>query len=207
MFARVALAALALLARRARRRGDDRSSGSSARPASRPGWCASRPCRWSRSISPSTAAPARTSRTKPGVANLAADLLDEGAGDLDGKPSTSGWKTRRSSSASRSARDHFRGSLRTLNEHRDEAFDLLRLALTAPRFDAEAVERVRGQVLSALRRDTTNPEQHRQPPLVGDGVSRPSLWPREQRHAGNGAAHHAPTTCATMCAACSRATS
>ena len=53
--------------------------------------------------------------------------------------------------------DAFRGSLRTLNEHRDEAFELLRLALTAPRFDAGAVEMVRGQELSGLRRDTTNP--------------------------------------------------
>ena len=33
----------------------------------------------------------------------------------------------------------------------------MRLALTAPRFDADAVERVRGQELSSLRRDTTNP--------------------------------------------------
>src|SRR5208283_1138742 len=48
-------------------------------------------------------------------------------------------------------------SLRTLNEHREEAFDLLRLALGAPRFDADAIERVRGQTLASLRRDSTNP--------------------------------------------------
>jgi zinc protease len=47
--------------------------------------------------------------------------------------------------------------LRTLNEHRDEAFDLLRLALSAPRFEADAVERVRGQTLALVRRDSTNP--------------------------------------------------
>ena len=56
-------------------------------------------------------------------------------------------------------RDYFHGSLRALNEHRDEAFDLLHLALTAPRFDADAVERVRGQVLPLLRRDSTNPNK------------------------------------------------
>src|SRR5262249_47733296 len=39
----------------------------------------------------------------------------------------------------------------------DEAFELLRLALTVPRFDAPDVERIRAQVLSQLRRATTSP--------------------------------------------------
>ena len=56
--------------------------------------------------------------------------------------------------------------MRTLNEHRDEAFDCCGLALTKPRFDADAVERVRAQILAGLRRETTEPEQHRQPQLV-----------------------------------------
>jgi zinc protease len=55
-------------------------------------------------------------------------------------------------------RDQFHGSLRVLNEHREEAFDLLRMALSQPRFDTEAVERVRGQVISGLRRETTSPD-------------------------------------------------
>ena len=38
-----------------------------------------------------------------------------------------------------------------------EAFGLLKLALTAPRFDSEAVERVRRQILASLRRDTVSP--------------------------------------------------
>jgi len=54
-------------------------------------------------------------------------------------------------------RDHLRGSLRALNENREEAFDYLRLALTEPRFDAEAVERMRAQVMSRLRRETVSP--------------------------------------------------
>src|SRR6185437_1132791 len=41
--------------------------------------------------------------------------------------------------------------------HRDEAFELLRLALSKPRFDVDAVNRVREQELALLRRDTTNP--------------------------------------------------
>jgi zinc protease len=44
-----------------------------------------------------------------------------------------------------------------LKDNKDEAFDLLHLALTSPHFDATDVERIRAQVLSGLRRDTTNP--------------------------------------------------
>jgi zinc protease len=94
---------------------------------------------------------------KAGTANLAADLLDEGAGDLDGKTFHERLENHAIELRFTVARDYVHGSLRTLNEHRDEAFDLLHLALSAPRFDAEAVERVRGQTLAALRRDSTNP--------------------------------------------------
>ncbi len=94
---------------------------------------------------------------KAGTANLAADLLDEGAGPLDGKTFHERLENHAIELGFHVARDYFQGSLRTLSEHRDEAFDLLRLALSAPHFDAESVERVRGQVLALLRRDSTNP--------------------------------------------------
>ncbi len=94
---------------------------------------------------------------KAGTANLAADLLDEGAGPLDGKTFHERLENHAIELGFRVARDYFQGSLRTLSEHRDEAFDLLRLALSAPHFDAESVERVRGQMLALLRRDSTNP--------------------------------------------------
>jgi zinc protease len=44
-----------------------------------------------------------------------------------------------------------------LNEHRADAVELMRLALTAPRFETKDVDRIRGQILSMLQRDTTNP--------------------------------------------------
>jgi zinc protease len=94
---------------------------------------------------------------KAGTANLAADLLDEGAGDIDGKTFHERLESHAIELGLHITRDYMQGSLRTLNEHRDEAFDLLRLALSAPRFEAEAVERVRGQVLSSLQRDSSNP--------------------------------------------------
>jgi len=92
-----------------------------------------------------------------GTAHLAADMLDEGAGDLDSKSFHERLENHAIEMTFQVGRDHLHGSLRALNEHRDEAFDLLNLALTRPRFDADALERVRGQELASLQRDTTNP--------------------------------------------------
>ncbi|HEX3708384.1 MAG TPA: pitrilysin family protein [Pseudolabrys sp.] len=95
---------------------------------------------------------------KSGTANLAADLLDEGAGDLNSKAYHERLENHAIELSFSVGHDYLHGSLRTLNDHRDEAFDLLGLALTAPRFDADAIERVRGQVMSILHRDTTSPD-------------------------------------------------
>jgi len=94
---------------------------------------------------------------KSGAANLAVDLLDEGAGELDSKTFHERLENHAIEMSFGVSRDYFRGTLRTLNEHRDEAVDLLHLALTAPRFDNAAIERVRGQVVAGLLRATTNP--------------------------------------------------
>jgi zinc protease len=94
---------------------------------------------------------------KSGTANLTADLLDEGAGDLSSAAYHERLENHAIDLRFSVGRDYFRGTLRTLSEHRDEAFDLLALALTRPRFDADAVERVRGQEMAGLRRAMTNP--------------------------------------------------
>jgi zinc protease len=94
---------------------------------------------------------------KPGVANLVASLLDEGAGPFNAMEFHDRLERRAIEVSFSAGRDHLRGSLRTLNENRVEAFDYLRLALTEPRFDAEAVERMRAQVMSRLRRETVSP--------------------------------------------------
>lgn len=94
---------------------------------------------------------------KAGMATLLSSLLDEGAGELDSKTFHQRLENHAIELGFRAGRDHFTGSLRALNEHRDEAFDLLRLSLTAPRFDTDAVERMRVQMMAGLRRDTTSP--------------------------------------------------
>jgi zinc protease len=91
------------------------------------------------------------------VANLVADTIDEGAADLDSTAFHEELEKRAIELQFQTSRDYFRGTLRTLNEQRDKAFDLLRLSLTAARFDPEPVERIRGQILATLRRQSTSP--------------------------------------------------
>src|SRR5216684_5486748 len=94
---------------------------------------------------------------KPGVGNLVADLLDEGSGELDSKTFHEHLDRRAIELSFSATRDYFRGSLRMLRDNKDEAFDLLRMALTSAHLDPTDVERIRSQVISSLRRDTTNP--------------------------------------------------
>jgi zinc protease len=88
---------------------------------------------------------------------MVASLMDEGAADLDSKTFHERLERRAIELSYNATRDYFRGSLRMLKDNRDEAFDLLRLSLTEPRFDAVDIERIRNQILSGLRRETSNP--------------------------------------------------
>jgi zinc protease len=96
---------------------------------------------------------------KPGVATMMAALLDEGAGDLDSRAFTEKLEERAISLSFQAQRDTMRGSLKSLTEHRDQAFDLLNLALAKPRFDADAIDRVRAGMLAGIRRRATDPNQ------------------------------------------------
>jgi len=94
---------------------------------------------------------------KPGVGNMVASLIDEGSGDLDSKAFHERLDRRAIELNFSVTRDYFRGSLRMLKDNRDEAFDLLHLALTSSHLDATDVERIRSQIVSGLHRDTTSP--------------------------------------------------
>ena len=94
---------------------------------------------------------------KAGTAALTASLLDAGAGDLDSTAFSDRLERKAIQMAFSAQRDAIHGTMRTLTENRDDAFELLRLAITAPRFDARDVEISRAQILSLLRRETTSP--------------------------------------------------
>src|ERR1700728_4174969 len=94
---------------------------------------------------------------KGGTASLAASLIDEGAGDIDAKTFHARLERKAIELGFQAERDTLRGTLRTLTENKDEAFDYLPLAVTQPRFDATDVEVIRAQLLSMLRRASTSP--------------------------------------------------
>lgn len=94
---------------------------------------------------------------REGLAGMVSGMLDEGAGDLD---STAFQRRLEDLSVGlhfSAGLDSFSSGLRTLSEYRDEAFELLRLALSEPRFDAEPIERIRSQLLTGLAENVENP--------------------------------------------------
>ena len=94
---------------------------------------------------------------REGTANMMAALLTEGAGELDSTAYQERLADHAISVGFSTDRDAVFGSIRTLTENAETAWDLARMALLEPRFDASAVERVRGQILAGLRRDLANP--------------------------------------------------
>ncbi len=87
---------------------------------------------------------------KEGLADMVSALLDEGAGELDSQAFRGRLEDLSITLRFSAGMDNFGADLRTLSENRAVAFDLLRLALTRPRFDADPVERIRSQLLANL---------------------------------------------------------
>ena len=88
---------------------------------------------------------------KAGATQMLARLLDEGAGPYRSDEFQERLAERAIELSFQTGPDALGGSLKTLVENADEAFDLLRLALAEPRFDDDAVERVRAQTIAGLR--------------------------------------------------------
>ncbi|MGB0696416.1 MAG: M16 family metallopeptidase [Rhodospirillaceae bacterium] len=94
---------------------------------------------------------------KGGLANMASALIDEGSGDLDSQAFQDKLADLAIELRFDAGRDGFSMDLRTTTERLEEAITLSHGALTAPRFDAEPVERIRSQLLARLRQDATDP--------------------------------------------------
>ena len=94
---------------------------------------------------------------KPGVGHMVSSLLDDGAGELDAKAFQRRVEDNAVQLRFSVTQDYFSGSIRLLKDRQDPSFDLLRLALNQPRFDADAIGRVREQIMAGLRRETTDP--------------------------------------------------
>lgn len=92
-----------------------------------------------------------------GAVNLMTGLLEEGAADMDARAFSREADSLATSFDFDASRDEVSVSARFLTENRDASVELLRAALLEPRFDPEAIERVRGQVLSIIQSDQKDP--------------------------------------------------
>ena len=138
---------------------------------------------------------------KAGLAAFAGAMIDEGAGDLDSKAFHEALANRAISFSARAERDYLVISIITLKENAPEAMHLLQLALTRPRFDDEAVTRVRAQIIQSLQQDQAEP-----PRVAARGFMREFFGGhayahpvdrRDRQHLR----HHRRRTCATSPAA------
>jgi zinc protease len=94
---------------------------------------------------------------KPGLANLTASLLDEGAGPYDSQQFQTRVEDIASAIRFSASQDNLTASVKTLSEHVEKAFELLRLGLTEPRFDPDPVARVRSSIVVSLARKAESP--------------------------------------------------
>lgn len=96
--------------------------------------------------------------SKQGLARMASNTMDEGAGSLDSQAFQKQLQNLSITLYFNSSRDHFGGVLKTLTANKKQAADLLHLALTKPRFDTEAVERMRKANQTRIRSSLSDPD-------------------------------------------------
>lgn len=94
---------------------------------------------------------------KEGVTAMMSSLLDEGAGDMRSLAFQRRVEDLSITLSFSTSSDALHVRLKTLRQNRDEAFRLMGMALTKPRFDQDAVERVRGQYLASYRSNQKMP--------------------------------------------------
>ena len=95
---------------------------------------------------------------KQGIAQLLSNTMDEGAGDLDSTAFQKALLDHSITLRFNSGRDSFGGRLKTLTANKDEAFRLLKLAISEPRFDEEPVIRMRDSNLARIRSSLSDPD-------------------------------------------------
>lgn len=115
---------------------------------------------------------------REGAAEFLTGMMDEGAGSILSQE----FQRKRDELAFRMSfsadSDFFEGSFQTLTRNRADSVALLKLAITAPRFDAEPMERVRQQFLLNVKDKQQDPQSIAwrawiEKALPGDPYARP----------------------------------
>lgn len=94
---------------------------------------------------------------KEGLSTLLAATLDEGSGDLDSRAFQAALSERSIGIGFSADEDALFGSLKTLSREKDNAVALLRLALHSPRFDAEAIDRMKDALIARRQYGLSDP--------------------------------------------------
>lgn len=118
-----------------------------------------------------------------GAVNLMAALLEEGSGDLDAQGFAQAKESLAASFGYDANRDSVTVSARFLTENRDQAIALLKSSLHAPRFDQDALDRVRAQVLAGIRSDARDPQD-----IAGRAFAETAFGDHPYGSPGNGTA-------------------
>lgn len=96
---------------------------------------------------------------KRGATNLMVGLLEEGAADMDARQFAAAAEGLAASFGFSVHDDAMSVSARVLSENRDQAMALFRAALQQPRFDQDAIDRVRAQVVSGIQGADKDPDK------------------------------------------------
>jgi zinc protease len=91
-----------------------------------------------------------------GVTSVMADMMTEGSGAMNANAFKERLQDLNMSLSFGAGWDGVGMSLTTLTENRDAAFEMARVALHEPRFDAEPLARIKRQMLVGLRTRETN---------------------------------------------------
>lgn len=94
---------------------------------------------------------------KRGAISLMTHTLEEGAGDMDATAYAAATEALGAKISFDVGDDALTVAGRFLTENRDEVADLVAAALTHPRFDEDAVARVKGQVQAIIRAEDNDP--------------------------------------------------
>jgi zinc protease len=94
---------------------------------------------------------------KLGLTTLVSALLSDGAGSFGAQTFLLRQEEAGASISFAASLDRLGGALRVLSANRDDGFELLRLALSEPRFDPEMLEQRRAQMVAALNQAKQRP--------------------------------------------------
>ena len=96
---------------------------------------------------------------KEGVANFITAMMDEGAGDIASAQFQERVEDISMRMSWNDSKDSLYGNFETLSANRDKAVDLFKLAVTKPRFDKDAVDRIRQQLSANLAYSDKDPDK------------------------------------------------